>query len=79
MKRKSFTPARIGKILPEFAAGKTAAEISREHGVSQAAFYKWRQRYNASAIMAWMLLNSNSSRNWKRKTAGSSRCMPMYP
>jgi putative transposase len=46
MKRKTFTPAQIAKILQEFAEGKTAAEISREHGVSQAAFYKWRQRYN---------------------------------
>jgi putative transposase len=46
MKRKTFTPAQIAKILQEFADGKTAAEISREHGVSQAAFYKWRQRYN---------------------------------
>lgn len=46
MKRKTFTPAQIAKILQEFADGKTAAEISREYGVSQAAFYKWRQRYN---------------------------------
>ena len=46
MKRKTFTPAQIAKILQEFAEGKTAAELSREHGVSQAALYKWRQRYN---------------------------------
>lgn len=31
--------------MKEFDAGKTASEISREYGVSQAAFYKWRQRY----------------------------------
>lgn len=46
MKRKTFTPQQIAKILKEFEEGKSAAEISREHGVSQAAFYKWRQRYN---------------------------------
>ena len=46
MKRKTFTPQQIAKILKEFEVGKSAAEISREHGVSQAAFYKWRQRYN---------------------------------
>jgi putative transposase len=45
MKRKTFTPDQIAKILKEFEAGKSAAEISREHGVSQAAFYKWRERY----------------------------------
>ncbi|QMU27244.1 IS3 family transposase [Adhaeribacter radiodurans] len=46
MKRKIFSPQQIAKILKEFEDGKSAAEISREHGVSQAAFYKWRQRYN---------------------------------
>jgi putative transposase len=46
MKRKTFTPQQIAKLLQEFANGKSVAEISREHGVSQAAFYKWRQRYN---------------------------------
>lgn len=25
--------------------GKTVEQITREHGISQAAFYKWRQRY----------------------------------
>ena len=46
MKRKTFTPQQIAKLLQEFAEGKSVAEISREYGVSQAAFYKWRQRYN---------------------------------
>ena len=46
MKRKTFTPQVIAKLLQEFADGKSVAEISREHGVSQAAFYKWRQRSN---------------------------------
>ena len=45
MKRKKFSPQQIASILKEFDAGKTASEISREYGVSQAAFYKWRQRY----------------------------------
>jgi putative transposase len=43
MKRKTFTPQQIAKILLEFADAKSVAEISREHGGSQAAFYKWRQ------------------------------------
>lgn len=40
MKRKKFTPTQIASILKEFELGKTAVEISRAHGVSQAAFYK---------------------------------------
>ena len=45
MKKKTFTPQQIAKILKELEDGKSAAEISREHGVSQTAFYKWRQRF----------------------------------
>lgn len=45
MRKKRFQPEKIARILKEFDEGKTAEEISREYGVSRAAFYKWRQRY----------------------------------
>lgn len=45
MKKSRFSPAQITSILKEFDGGKTAEEISREHGVSKATLYKWRQRY----------------------------------
>jgi putative transposase len=45
MKMGKFTSAQIAKILKEFDEGKSAQDILREHGVSKASFYKWRQRY----------------------------------
>ena len=45
MKRSKFSPTQIAKILKEFDLGKDADTLSREHGVSKATFYKWRQRY----------------------------------
>lgn len=45
MRKSKFSPEKIAKILKEFEQGKSAQEISREHGVSTAAFYKWRERY----------------------------------
>ena len=45
MKKSTFTPAQIAGILREFDSGKSAEEITREHGVSRAALYKWRKRY----------------------------------
>lgn len=45
MKRSKFSPDQIAKILKEFESGKDADTISREHGISKATFYKWRQRY----------------------------------
>lgn len=45
MKKSKFSPAQIAGILKEFEGGKTAEQISREHGVSKASLYKWRERY----------------------------------
>jgi len=45
MRKSKFSPTQIAKILKEFEQGKTADDISREHKVSKAAFYKWRERY----------------------------------
>jgi putative transposase len=45
MKKSQFSPTQIAGILKEFEGGKTAEMIAREHGVSKATLYKWRQRY----------------------------------
>ena len=45
MKKSQFSPTQIASILKEFDNGKTAEEINRDHGVSKASLYKWRQRY----------------------------------
>ena len=45
MKKSQFSPTQIANILKEFDNGKPAEEITREHGVSKASLYKWRQRY----------------------------------
>lgn len=45
MKKSKFTTTQIASILKEFDNGKSSEEINREHGVSKASLYKWRQRY----------------------------------
>lgn len=45
MKKGKFNTDQIAKILKEFEQGKSLDDIIREHGVSRASFYKWRQRY----------------------------------
>ena len=45
MKKSKFSEVQIVSILKEFDQGKSAEEITRDHGVSRAALYKWRQRY----------------------------------
>ena len=45
MRKSKFSPTQISKILKEFDLGKSVSDITREHGVSSSAFYKWRERY----------------------------------
>jgi putative transposase len=45
MKKSKFTSTQLSIILKEFDMGKSVDEITREHGISRATFYKWRQRY----------------------------------
>ena len=45
MKKSKFSEVQITRILKEFDQGKSAEEITRDHGVSRATLYKWRQRY----------------------------------
>ena len=45
MTKSTFSPTQIAGILKEFDQGKSVELITREHGLSRATFYKWRQRY----------------------------------
>jgi putative transposase len=45
MRKSKFNPTQIAKILKEFDLGKDVETLSREHGISRATIYKWRQRY----------------------------------
>lgn len=45
MKKSRFNPSQIASILKEFDGGKSADEITRDHGVSKASLYKWKQLY----------------------------------
>jgi putative transposase len=67
MKTKRFTPEQIASILKEFDNGKSASLISREHGVSQAAFYKWRERYGGMSASELRRLKELEEENRKLK------------
>jgi len=70
MKKKRFRPDQIANILREFDNGKSVEEIIRLHGVSKAAFYKWRQRYGG--------MNSDELRKMKSLEEENRRLKHMY-
>jgi putative transposase len=45
MKKSRFTDSQILAILKRNEAGTPVSELCREHGMSDATFYKWRAKY----------------------------------
>ncbi len=45
MKRSRFSDSQIMAILKQVEAGTPVPELCREHGISNATFYKWRAKY----------------------------------
>jgi putative transposase len=50
MRKSRFTEEQIIGALKEHAAGISATELCRKHGISDATFYKWRSRYGGMEI-----------------------------
>ena len=45
MKRSRFSDSQIMAMLKQAEAGTPVTELCREHGMSNATFYKWRAKY----------------------------------
>lgn len=45
MKRNKFSESQILAILKEQEAGLKVADICRKHGISDATFFNWKNRY----------------------------------
>ena len=45
MRKSPFTEAQIIGILKQAEAGRMVTDLCREHGITQATFYRWRSKY----------------------------------
>ena len=56
MKTSRFSDSQILAILKQAEDGIPVAELCREHGMSDATFYKWRAKYGGmdASLMARM-------------------------
>jgi putative transposase len=50
VKKSRFTEQQIVGILKESEAGAKTADLCRKHGVSPAAFYKWKSRLGGMEV-----------------------------
>ena len=67
MKKSRFSEQQIIGILKEHAAGMTAAELCRKHGISDATFYKWRSKYGGMTVSDAKRLKAMEAENARLK------------
>jgi putative transposase len=77
MKKSQFSPNQIAGILKEFDNGKTAEEITRDHGVSKASLYKWRQRYGGMEASELKRIKELEEENARLKRMYSNLAMEL--
>ena len=67
MKRKRYSEQQIVKILKESEAGVPVADLSREYGFSQSAFYKWKAKYGGMEVSQLKRLKELEEENRRLK------------
>jgi putative transposase len=68
MPRKGHTEEQIIRALRENEGGKKVADICRELGISQQAFYSWKRRYAGLGLSELRELRQLREENRKLKT-----------
>jgi putative transposase len=73
MKTSRFTDSQILSILKQAENGVPVTELCREHGMSSAAFYKWRAKFGGmdASMMARMKELEQENRRLKKMYAES--------
>jgi len=74
MKSGRFSDTRIMGILRQAEGGVPVTELCREHGMSNASFYKWRARFGGmdASMMSDMKTMAEENRRLKRMYAEMS-------
>lgn len=67
MKKSRFTDSQIMSILNQAEAGTPVPELCREHGMSSAAFYKWRAKYGGMDVSMIARLKELEAENRRLK------------
>lgn len=67
MKTSKFTDSQIMSILKQAESGTPIATFCREHGMSNATFYKWRAKYGGMDASLITRLKELEAENAKLK------------
>jgi putative transposase len=67
MKKKRHTEAQIAFALRQAESGTAVSEIVRKMGISEATFYRWKQKYDGLGVAEVRRLKQLEQENRKLK------------
>ena len=67
MKKRRFTEEQIIGILKQGEAGMKIVEVCRQNGISDATFYKWREKYGNMTVSEARRLHQLEEENSRLK------------
>jgi len=74
MKKSRYSDSQIINILNQAEAGTPVAQLCREHGMSDATFYKWRAKFGGMDVSMMARLKELEEENrWLKKMYAEER------
>lgn len=67
MKKSRFSEEQIIGMLKQHEAGVKTADVCREHGISAATFYQWKQKYGGMDVNEAQRLKQMEDENRRLK------------
>ncbi len=67
MKKSRYSDSQIINILNQAEAGTPVAKLCREHGMSDATFYKWRAKFGGMDVSMMARLKELEEENRRLK------------
>ena len=74
MKAARYSDAQIMGILKQAEGGVPVSELCREHGMSNASFYKWRAKFGGMDASLITEMKDMAEQNRRLKKMYGKRC-----
>ncbi len=67
MRTSRFSAEQIIRIVGEHEAGMAVDDVCRQHGISRATLYRWKQQYSGMAVPELQRLKALEAENARLK------------
>ena len=67
MKKSRYSDSQILAIHKQNEAGTKVSDLCREHGTSEATFYKWRAKFGGMDASLMKRMKEFEEKNWQLK------------